>query len=39
MSEKSAFRPCDRDLVEFFKSAGWEKTIFRQVFSWYGRLL
>jgi hypothetical protein len=23
MSEKSAFRPCGRDLVEFFNSTGW----------------
>jgi hypothetical protein len=23
MSKKSAFRPCGRDLAEFFKSTGW----------------
>jgi hypothetical protein len=23
MSEKSAFRPCSRDLAVFFKSTGW----------------
>lgn len=23
MSEESAFRPCGRDLAEFFKSTGW----------------
>ncbi len=26
MSEKSAFRPCGRDLVEFFQDPGWRFT-------------